>query len=90
MNIRHKLRMIQGQNYTIQTLTAQNFMFRDLLKKVLNLKSGLFCGTALAGLQSLISDKLKERLGKGQSFTEEQLIEQNVTLRDIVEQLLNL
>ncbi len=87
-----KDRMIQGQNNTIQTLTVQNFMFRDLLKKVLDLKPGFF-GFAkgeFIELQERIREKLKERTTKAQNSTLDSLTEQNVILRDLVEQFLNL
>ena len=88
----NKDRMIQGQNNTIQTLTAQNFMFRDLLKKVLDLKPGFF-GFAkgeFIELQERIREKLKERTTKAPNSTLDSLTEQNVILRDLVEQFLNL
>ncbi len=85
-----KDRMIQGQNNTIQTLTAQNFMFRDLLKKVLDLKPTFSNKGDLIELQERIQEKLKERAVKGQNSTLDSLIEQNVILRDLVEQFLNL
>ena len=88
----NKDRMIQGQNNTIQTLTAQNFMFRDLLNKVLDLKPGFF-GFAkgeVIELQERIREKLKERTTKAPNSTLDSLTEQNVILRDLVEQFLNL
>ena len=88
----NKDRMIQGQNNTIQTLTAQNFMFRDLLNKVLDLKPGFF-GFAkgeFIELQERIREKLKERTTKAPNSTLDSLTEQNVILRDLVEQFLNL
>ena len=83
-----KDRTIQGQNDTIQALTAQKFMFLDLLNKVLDLKPGFFNKNDLIELQERIREKLKERVIRGQNS--DALTEQNVILRDLVEQFLNL
>lgn len=83
-----KDRTIQGQNNTIQALTAQKFMFLDLLNKVLDLKPGFFNKNDLIELQERIREKLKERVIRGQNS--DALTEQNVILRDLVEQFLNL
>lgn len=88
----NKDRMIQGQNNTIQTLTEQNFIFRDLLKKVLDLKPGFFGFDSgdFIELQECIREKLKERITKAQNSTLDALTEQNVILRDLIEQFLNM
>ena len=83
-----KDRTIQGQNNTIQALTSQKFMFLDLLNKVLDLKPGFFNKDDLIELQERIREKLKERVIRGQNS--DALTEQNVILRDLVEQFLNL
>lgn len=83
-----KDRTIQGQNNTIQALTAQKFMFLNLLNKVLDLKPGFFNKDDLIELQERIREKLKERVIRGQNS--DALTEQNVILRDLVEQFLNL
>lgn len=83
-----KDRTIQGQNNTIQALTAQKFMFLNLLHKVLDLKPGFFNKDDLIELQERIREKLKERVIRGQNS--DALTEQNVILRDLVEQFLNL
>lgn len=85
-----KDRIIQGQNNTIQTLTAQNLMFRDLLKKVLDLKIGFFNKDELTILQKHIQEKLNEWVTKRQASSAEMLTEQNLILRDLVEQLSNI
>ena len=85
-----KDRIIQGQNKTIQTLTAQNLLFRELLNKVLELKNGLFGGGKLVELQKIIRDKLNGVIIKNQASSTEILTEQNLILRDLIEQFLNM
>ncbi len=85
-----KDRTIQGQNGAIQTLTAQNLMFRDLLKEVLDLKISFFNKDKLALLQKKIQEKLNECVNKRQVSSVEVLMEQNSILRDLAEQLLSL
>lgn len=85
-----KDRIIQGQNKTIQTLTAQNLLFRELLNKVVGLKIGLLNKNELTKLQKIIRDKLNGIVIKNHASSTEILTEQNLILRDIVEQLLNL
>ena len=85
-----KDRIIQGQNKTIQTLTAQNLLFRELLNKVLELKNGLFGGGKLVELQKVIRDKLNGVIIKNQASSTEILTEQNLILRDLIEQFLNM
>lgn len=84
-----KDRIIQGQNKTIQTLTAQNLLFRELLKKVLELKIGLFGRDDFTKLQKTIQDKLNSVVGNSKSNLEN-LTEQNLILRDLVEQFLSI
>ena len=84
-----KDRIIQGQNKTIQTLTAQNLMFRELLKKVLELKIGVFGRDEFTKLQKTIQDKLNSVVGNAKSNFEH-LLEENLILRDLVEQFLGL
>ena len=85
-----KSRIIHGQNKTIQTLTAQNLMFRELLKKVLDLKIGLFGHDELTKLQKVIQDKLNGIVINNQNNSTENLTEQNVILRDLIEQFLSM
>lgn len=85
-----KDRIIKGQNKTIQTLTAQNLLFRELLNKVLELKNGLFGGGKLVELQKIIRDKLNGIIIKNQASSTEILTEQNLILRDLIEQFLNM
>lgn len=85
-----KNRIIHGQNKTIQTLTAQNLMFRELLKKVLDLKIGLFGHDELTKLQKVIQDKLNGIVINNQNNSTENLTEQNVILRDLIEQFLSM
>ena len=85
-----KERIIQGQNRTIQTLTAQNLLFRELLKKVLELKTGLFGRDKFVELQKIIRDKLNSVVIKNQASSTEILTEQNLILSDLIEQFLNM
>ena len=85
-----KDRIIQGQNKTIQTLTAQNLLFRELLNKVLELKNGLFGSGKLVELQKIIRDKLNGVIIKNQASSTEILTEQNLILCDLIEQFLNM
>ena len=65
-------------------------MFLDLLNKVLDLKPGFFNKNELIELQERIREKLKERTTKTATNSADALTEQNVILRDLVEQFLNL
>ncbi len=85
-----KDRIIQGQNKTIRTLTAQNLLFRELLKKVLELKIGLFDRAKFIELQKIIQNKLNSVVIKNQASSIDILTEQNSTLRDLIEQFLNI
>ena len=59
-----KERTIRGQNFTIQTITAQNLAMRDLLEQIKNFTPGFFNGGKWAKIKdSIISvlDKVRGR-----------------------------
>ena len=64
-------------------------MFRELLKKVLELKIGVFGRDEFTKLQKTIQDKLNSVVGNAKSNFEH-LLEENLILRDLVEQFLGL
>jgi len=65
-SLQSKDSIIQGLNNTIQTLTAKNLEFRDLLEQVRTYEKRIFDGGQFKKLQQIIADKLDEiRYGKG-------------------------
>ena len=88
---RSKDRTIQGQNITIQTLSAQNFALRDLLKQVENFEHGLFSGDKWKRLKERITERLKEiSSGKNKNVGVLDQDQQISIFRDLLEQVLNL
>lgn len=62
--LRSKDRTIQGQNATIQTLTANNLMMRDLLEQVKAYEPNLFNRGKFERLKERIIEKLDELRGR--------------------------
>ncbi len=55
---------IRGQNFTIQLLTSQNLMLRDLLDEIKMFEPGLFSGGKWTKLKTKILDTLDKVRGK--------------------------
>ena len=62
--ISSKAQTIRGQNFTIQTITAQNLAMRDLLEQVKNFTPGLFSGGKWKELKTKIFETLDRIRGR--------------------------
>ena len=59
-----KDRTIRGQNFTIQTLTAQNLAMRDLLEQIKNFTPGFFNGGKWTKIQKAVISLLDRVRGR--------------------------
>lgn len=59
-----KERTIRGQNFTIQTITAQNLAMRDLLEQIKNFTPGFFNGGKWAKIKDSIISMLDKVRGR--------------------------
>ena len=59
-----KDRTIRGQNFTIQTLTAQNLAMRDLLEQIKNFTPGFFNGGKWTKIKDSIISMLDRVRGR--------------------------